>query len=275
MVSSSYVIAIPTYRRYELLKNTTLALLEKHNINKSIIYIFVASKTEAQKYNKTLKNIDYKIIIGKKGLKNQRNFITKYFSENTNILSMDDDVSSIKQLYTVSLSKKKSRKNYNYRLKEINNLDRFIKLAFKLCKQEGLYLWGVYPLSNSFFMDNTVTKDLRFVVGPFWGVINRHSNDLFITINEKENVERTIKYYIKDKGVLRFNNIAITTKYYKNPGGMQASRNKNSRKQDALKSAQYLVKKYPQYAKLHLTKKSGHPEVKLKRTRKRVIKTSL
>jgi hypothetical protein len=112
-------------------------------------------------------------------------------------------------------------------------------------------------------MNDKVTTDLRFIVGPFWGVINRHSSDLFATIDEKENVERTIKYYIKDKGVLRFNNIAIETKYYKNPGGMQASRKKGSRKVAALKSAKYLAKKYPHYAKLHLTKKSGHPEVKL------------
>ena len=115
-------------------------------------------------------------------------------------------------------------------------------------------------------MNNKITKDLKFIVGPFWGVINRHDSDLFITINEKENIERTIKYYIKDKGVIRYNNITINTKYYKNPGGMQAA--KKDRKSEALKSANYLVKKYPEYTKLYLRKKSGYPEVKLIKSRK-------
>lgn len=257
-----YIIAIPTYKRYELLKNNTLNVLQKHNISKNLIYIFVANKIEYNLYTKHIPiNMYNKIIIGKKGLKHQRNFITKYFEENVNIVNMDDDISNIKELYYKTSSNKKSRKNYNYKLKTLNNLDKFIKTAFKLCKKHNLYLWGIYPIPNPFFMNTTISKDLKFIVGPFWGVINRHDSDLYATINEKENVERSIKYYIKDKGTLRFNNVTIETKYYKNPGGMQAE-NKD-RKEEALKSAKYLVKKYPAYAKLHLTKKSGYPEVKL------------
>ena len=48
-----------------------------------------------------------------------------------------------------------------------------------------------------------------------------------------------------DGKVLRFNNIGIETKYYKNKGGMQ-NEGKN-RKEEALKSVQYLHNKYPYY----------------------------
>lgn len=41
-----YVVAIPTYKRYEELINKTLSFLAKHSINPSKIYIFVANKTE-------------------------------------------------------------------------------------------------------------------------------------------------------------------------------------------------------------------------------------
>ena len=263
----NYIIAIPSYKRYQLLKDKTLKVLRDNKISNKLIYIFVANKSEYNNYIKTIPNNMYnKIIIGKKGLKNQRNFITKYFPENINIVNMDDDINSIKELYNVKTSIKKSRKNYSYKLKDITNLDRFIKNAFKLCYDTGLYLWGVYPIANAFFMNHTVSKNLKFIVGPFWGVINRHNSDLFVTINEKENVERTIKYYIKDKGVIRFNNITISTNYYKNPGGMQAE-DKN-RKAEALKSAKYLVNKYPSYTKLYLGKKSGVAEVKLIKPRK-------
>jgi hypothetical protein len=62
-----------------------------------------------------------------------------------------------------------------------------------------------------------------------------------------------------DQKVLRFNNISIVTKYYKTPGGMQSE--KKNRKTEALKSAKYLHKKYPNITKIKLTKKSGVPEI--------------
>ena len=95
-----------------------------------------------------------------------------------------------------------------------------------------------------------------------WGIINRKDKSLSLTIDEKEDVERTLLHYKRDNGVLRYNNITIKTSYYSEKGGMQ-SENKN-RKDEALKSANYLVKKFPHYCKLYLGKKSGHPEVRLK-----------
>ena len=57
-------------------------------------------------------------------------------------------------------------------------------------------------------MTPTISTDLKFIVGPMWGVFNRYDKDLRATINEKENVERTIKYFIKDNKVIRFNNMS-------------------------------------------------------------------
>jgi DNA-binding beta-propeller fold protein YncE len=37
-------------------------------------------------------------------------------------------------------------------------------------------------------MTNTITTDLRFIVGPMWGMINRHHPNLELTIDEKETV---------------------------------------------------------------------------------------
>ena len=110
-------------------------------------------------------------------------------------------------------------------------------------------------------MTDTITTDLRFIVGPFWGMINRHRPDLQLTIDEKENSERTLQHWVIDGTVLRFNNIGIETNYYKNKGGMQEE-GKN-RKEEALQSVIYLHKQYPKITKIHLGKKSGVPEIKL------------
>ena len=84
---------------------------------------------------------------------------------------------------------------------------------------------------------------------------------ILITIDEKENTERTLQHYTIDGAVLRFNNIGIETRYYKNKGGMQ-DEGKN-RKEEALKSVYYLHSKYPKLTKIYLGKKSGVPEIRM------------
>ena len=250
---NKYIIVIPSYNRPELIQQKTLSLLKKHSIKSSHIVIFVANREQYDLYkSKIPKTLYHKLVIGVKGLKNQRNYISNYYPEGTHIVQMDDDLEKIVQLNV---------ENGKKTIEPISNLDTFIKKAFLLCQTNTIFLWGVYPLANSHFMTNTITTDLRFIVGPMWGMINRHHPDLELTIDEKENTERTLQYWSMDGKVLRFNNIGIETKYYKNKGGMQ-NEGKN-RKEEALKSVQYLHNKYPTITKLHLGKKSGVPELKL------------
>ena len=210
-------------------------------------------------------------MIGVIGLKNQRNFIMDYYPEGAQIVQMDDDLDKIVELVVSRKSKHSSHKILSRKssirkmVRPITDLDEFIRNAFRICKEKKIHLWGVYPLSNSRFMTPTMTTDLRFIVGPMWGIINRHRQDLKLTIDEKENAERTLQHWVIDNAVLRFNNIGIETKYYKNKGGMQ-NEGKN-RKEEALKSVYYLHKKYPQLTKIYLGKKSGVPEIKMIKSR--------
>lgn len=301
----TYIIAIPTYQRTEDITKKTLSVLKKYKIPKKKIYIFVANQTEKESYTKVLKN-NYQIIIGKLGLGNQRNFIRNYFPEKTKIVSMDDDIEEINYLVNPSddldpfndqrivdkrlqikkskhkrksrndgktkVKKDKSRKHENptYRkrniLKNIPNLDIMIRKAFDIIEKKKLNFWGVYPINNPYFMSNRITTDLKLITGPFFGYINQHNANLKNTLDEKEDVERSIQYYLQDNGILRLNNFSVKTSYYRNSGGMQA--HKVDRKVEALKSAKYLAKKYPQLTELYLEKKSGYAEVKLKDKRK-------
>ena len=266
--SIKYVIAIPSYKRSLMLQEKTLSMLQKHKIGAQKIYIFVSDKKQSIEYKHVIpKNMYHKIVIGELGLKNQRNFISKYFPNNTNIVQMDDDITDIKQLDFAKskLSKKTKKPHKYYQTKSIEHLNQFIKHSFIQCRNKNIFLWGVFPVNNPYFMNTNTTTDLRFIVGPFFGIINRKykdRKDLLSTINEKEDVERSIKYYIKDGAVMRFNYISIETRYYSNPGGMQSEM--KNRKEEALKSAKYLHDTYPQYTTLYMKKKSGFPEVKLK-----------
>ena len=198
-----YLISIPTYKRYDMINTHTLEMLKKHKIDYKLIYIFVSNISEKKKY---LEKLDSKyhnnLIIGKKGLKNQRNFINKYFKNNQNILFIDDDVKDIYQLYNYD----KKNRTLNSK-KTLENLNLFILNSFKLLKKNKAYLWGIYPINNPYFMFDRTTYDLRFIVGPFYGIINRHHKDLILTIDEKEDTQRTLQYFTLDKSVIRFNNI--------------------------------------------------------------------
>ena len=90
------------------------------------------------------------------------------------------------------------------------------------------------------------------------GVINNKKAEKR-TISDKEDYERTIKYYLKDGGVLRFNNISCYTRCYKVPGGIQADRKTELSK----KNANILIKKYPHLVSINNARNSPFVEIKL------------
>ena len=261
-----FQIAIPSYRRSQLIGEKTLATLSRHSIPPSCITIFVANQTEYADYSSAVpSNLYQKIVIGELGLRNQRNFITRYYPAGTHLVQMDDDLDEIVILQGWQALAKGNRRTLKKqrRLVPIPDLNQFILDAFTLCQEKNIYLWGIYPVANSYFMAPVVRTDLQFIVGPFWGCINRHDDKLAITLDEKENVERSLLYYTKDGGVIRFDYVSIITRYYRTPGGMQNSQNKNKRKRNAATSASILHKRYPNLTKIK-TRKNGRTEIVFK-----------
>ena len=79
----SYKVAIPSYFRPTTLRDQTLRILQEHNIPPNKIHIFVADKKQKKEYKKIIpKSAYHKMIIGKPGIKNIRNFMAEYFAEN-------------------------------------------------------------------------------------------------------------------------------------------------------------------------------------------------
>ena len=283
-----YIIAIPSYQRSEIIITKTLRTLFNYNINPKLITVFLANKEEYNTYYKIFQkpktkfpSLDVKymkflklisMVIGEKGLKNQRNFISNYYLDKQKIVQMDDDIEGVKMLV---VNKKDEKNRKLWKLEDVPNLHQLIIDTFKMSIKMSAFLWGIYPIANPYFMSPKVTSELKFIVGPMFGIINRKDGSLKLTIDEKENVERTLQYFMKDKAVLRLNNVTVITKYYTNPGGMQADKDaKKNRMLDAEKSAQYLHKKYPDLTKIFYRKKTNRPEIKLihpKKTKKRAI----
>jgi len=252
---SDYVVCIPSYKRSEVCRDKTLATLKKMNIPSSKIYVYVANKEEHEEYEKVLDKKTYnKLVVGIKGLVPQRQFIMEQWPEGKHIVFFDDDVQSI-DLTMSSRFKGKS-------------LESFFKEAFKECKTQKSSIWGVYPVFNPFFRKSRpeVSTCLNYIVGAFYGIINRPKlAAIRLTITkengQKEDVERTIKYFIEDGIVLRFNRIGFVTKYYGKSGGLGTF---EARLKPMLEASQKLKKQYPEYGEIS-TKTGGMTEFRLKK----------
>ena len=168
---------------------------------------------------------------------------------------LDDDVGSI----DLSLSKIAD-----------DTLDNFIREAFKTTKERKAFIWGVYPVFNPYFRKSRkyITECLNFITGVFFGIINRLNNNKIKVIRapnqtpQKDDVERSILYFIEDGCVIRFKRIGVETKYFANPGGMGRLQERLIPMQEA---AELLKQRYPKYGDIFTRKTTGMAEFRLKR----------
>jgi hypothetical protein len=248
----SYVICIPSYKRAQICNEKTLAMLKKNHISKSLINVYVANQEEYDEYKKILDPSLYnRLIIGKKGIVPQRKFISDSFPKGKCIVSFDDDVKSV----DLSMSKHKT-------------LDAFFKDAFAECKKQKAFVWGVYPVFNPFFRkgQKEISTCLNYIVAAFYGYVNRPGLKAIETSltkenGQKEDVEMSIKYFINDGIVLRFNRVGFVTKYYGSSGGLGTF---DERLKPMLEASKVLKKAYPEYGEIS-TKKTGMTEFRLKK----------
>ena len=245
------IIAIPTYNRSDVLERKTLKTLIDGHVNPKNIYIFVANDEERKKYEEAIPKEKYaKIVVGEKGIANQRIFITKYFKVGEYIVSIDDDVEGLF----------KKTNDEPAKLKKITNVNQFFLDAYEKLKREKLFIWGIYPVRNPFFMKNNISTGLKFIIGALHGYINRKLPELRPSIKAegKEDYEQGILYFKKDGGVIRYNNITINTKF-KAKGGLGEEKD---RFEINKKAAEYLQKQYPDLVTI-FHRKNGMTEIRL------------
>ncbi len=258
--------AIPSYQRSSLLPSKTLALLSRFQIPMQNVYIFIVEEDQ-KAYEESLVSYLHQglhLEIGPLGLHHMRNHIRYYFPEGCELIQLDDDIEDFYIMEEDSnISDLKSCKRYPLHKMREQQFHSMIETAFTELRNHQLHLFGIYPVKNGYFMKDLPEKtiNLRFCVGVFWGCINQHKTELNLVLEEKEDVERTLRYYVQDKGVIRFNRIVPKTNYYKTPGGMQAR--PNCRIASSKVSCDYLLTHFKPYCKLYTSKKSGIYEIRL------------
>ena len=246
---ADWIVVIPSYKRVAVLKSKTLAVLKKYEIPKEKIYVFVADTEELAAYTEGVGEDVGHIIVGIRGLLAVRKYIHKYFPKGQRFVSFDDDVTGFIEYVTPKESI------------VLPSLKETIDRGFAECDKSGAALWGVYPIANAFFMKPKVSYDFKFVIGSFWGCINP-GDEIVINIGsgEKEDYQRCILFWIRDKKIVRINNVALKTATYKTPGGL----NDGARLERERATVKTMMELWGgTYIRLNPKRKSGYPELSL------------
>jgi hypothetical protein len=247
----NYKIAIPSYKRPEIIKQKTLSLLKKYNIDNNKITIFVADEDEEKIYRQSLKN-EYKIIVGVHTIGEQRNFIEKYYKEGNRVMMFDDDLDGV-------YIKKENK------LELIKDLEKdFIVKGFEECVKNKANLFGLYAAANAYFMKYRIYKKLCYIPGGVFGVIINHDSFLNRVTNHGEDYEYSIRQYIKNRILIRFDYITIKSKFFKEKGGLQTIRTKKY----IFNSIHKIYNMFPEFCTMYIRKSSGNAELRLKDKRK-------
>lgn len=240
--------AVPTYRRAETLAQKTLPMLERFGVLDQTI-IFLSDPEEGDEYAAACGGV--RLVAGRLGVGPNRNLIHHFYPEGERVLSVDDDLTGV-------LARR------NEKLLEHLDADEFAEIVEAGFDAAAGGLWGVHPVPNAYFQRPKISRDLRYIAAGLYGFTSRRGDhSLDVTLEDKEDFERSILYYLADGYVTRLNWISIRTAGYHGAGGMQVTR--TPERVDA--SARDLAARYPHLCKLNLSKKSGWAEVRLRDAR--------
>ena len=203
-----FVIAIPSYDRPKILQNRTLALLERFGIPKKNIKIFLRDGEQFLKYHNSIsKYIDCVVETNCTGIQDTRNFLQKYFYNNieySNVIYLDDDIQNIM--------------DFDKPLECLKTLGNDI---FKELAKQNLYVAGVSPYHNTFYLKKNISRSLKYVCGCFRAEIIRRDEPLILCeMGHFEDHQFSCEYFLRDGGLLRYNWIALVTKYFELEGGI-------------------------------------------------------
>ena len=230
-------LVIPSYQRPHLIQTKTLRYLRVQGYPSDQILIFVASEDEKRLYETGVPPHLYgEIIVGRLGLKEQRNFISDYLDEDEIYISFDDDVESLKLIP-------------NYTFYDL------IRDACNVIGARETGLVGVLPNDDARRFKDNVSTHLAHILGAFF--IARNHRDLRITRTAKEDYERSILYWLRYGTVYRSRRGGVQTKYLRGVGGIQSE----NRREREIEGVCYLAETYPNLCRRK--DKGEHPDIEL------------
>ena len=232
-------IAIPSYKRSNLIKERSLAYLQKCGVPASSVYIFVSTAQERSDYA-YLETDGYNLVHQKdlNNLMEKHNAILDYFEKGERIIVMEDDVRTL------------VRKNEN-KIVPFYDFHQLVETAWQECDKNRTKLWGIYQMANGMYMQESVSTDLKCIAGYLFGIEITKDNFLRCNTENKHDYERSILHYIKYGSIIRINYVAQNSDSFVTAGGLQAQHTNEERCENEISGNNYLLKRFPHMVRKH------------------------
>ena len=170
-------------------------------------------------------------------------------------MMFDDDVEEVQ------------KKISEQKLGRVDDLQKEIILrGFEECEKVGAKTFGIYAAANAYFMKERVYTKLCYIIASMFGVIVEHHDDLARVTNHGEDYEYSIRQYIRNGAVVRFDDYTVKSNYYKEDGGLQTIRTKEYVHESISKIAEM----FPDYCTMYIRETTGMAELRLKDNSKQI-----
>lgn len=251
-----YEIAIPSYKRIDVLNKATLTTLVRLGADLDRVTVWTANDGEREAYEAGL-SPKVRVRTALPGVMAARQHYHKAYPAGTPILNLDDDVYNLHQ-------------KSGDKLKEPEmTLEEIVTLGFRLCEKTGAKIWGINPVTNGFFMKDHVSVGLRYICAIFYGsyagdreMIGERVTDPSRT--SVEDFEMSIKSFVAHGATVRLEFLTPQSKYFA-AGGIQANLAELGidRKEEHLEQCHALASAYPDYCSVYM-KAGDVPNIRLK-----------
>lgn len=238
------IVAIPSYKRPQLIRDRSLSVLQTAGIENKDIHIFVSNAEEYADY-KPLTKEGYNVVHDTdcKNLMEKHNAILDYFGKGDRIIVMEDD---IKRLVAKKQESEKGRG-----VETFTDIIGLSRQAWTTADGVGAKLWGINPTNNGFYMSHTIDTGLKCVCGYMFGIEITKDPFLRCHTENKHDYERTILHFIKHGAVVRVNHVGQDSVSFSTKGGLQAQHTNEERCESEIKGNQYLLNRFPHLVRPH------------------------
>ena len=240
-------VAIPSYRRSEIISQRTLRMLADGGVPRDRIHLFVATQEAAVYVEQVDKGLYGELVPHQcpGDVAGANNAVNDYF-EAGKVVHCDDDLDGISEMTDPKT------------LVRVRDVAAVFDQGFAVARSHGATLWGVYPVHNPYFMRRRVMTKLCFVIGHVYGQVLKGRVGERLTVPVKADYERSLSHFMMDGALARLDWLVAETRVYAGQGGLIGVRSP----ENVQVAIEILQSRYPGLVR-PVKRKSGWDEIRL------------